>query len=303
MTQVVCAVDPIAKTADRAPFKAADDRPSPTRLRSSQPSKLSADLLSCRRLPSPRHGTLMIVNGFSREADLLMRSGVEAANHLGAHLLSLSYSPYRINGIAGPVEEKAARRLLQIEGERFEALTSSVRGGRTWLPSTRAMLPSISALAWWADLVMLNADELGEGAGAWRRLSAIAQTLTIPTLVRPVGVERASFDSVVLVSEASAASKESIRRALPLILKAHHVKILASDGSGDVLKSGLLARGLKPSSVEMQRTRSVQQAEEMLRNEVGQVVVHGGALARRLSRPFRDLGRAPLTEYRSILLV
>ena len=301
MTQVVSAADLVA--TDGAPCKAADDGSSPVGLRSAKPSKLSADLMSCRRLPSPRHGTLMIVNGVSREAEPLMRSGVEAANHLGAHLLSLSYSPYRINGIADPVEEKAERRLLEVEGERFEALSSSVRGGRTWVPSTRAMLPSISALAWWADLVMLNADELGEGAGAWRRLSDIAHTLKTPTLVRPVGVERASLDSVVLVSEASTASQETIRRALPLILKAHHVKILASDRSGDVLKSGLLARGLKASSVEVQRTRPVQQAREILTNEVGHVVVYGRAFGRHPGLPFGDLGRAPLTEHRSILLV
>ncbi len=244
----------------------------------------------------------MIVGGLSREAEPLMRCGVQLANHLGAHLLSLSYSPYGVDP-AGSIEERAARRLLDVEGERFEALSSSVRGGRTWLPSTRAMLPSISAVAWWADLVMLNADELGEGAGAWRRLSAMARALTMPILVRPVGVETADFDSVVLVNEAGAASQDSIRRALPLILRARRVRILASDGSGDILKSGLLARGLKASSVEIRRTGPVHQAEEILSGEAGHVVVYGGALERRLGRPFGALGRASMTEYRSVLLV
>ena len=245
----------------------------------------------------------MIVNGLTEEAEPLMRAGVEVANRLGAHLLCLSYSPYTGGGVAGSAEGKAARRLLEIEGERFEALSASVRGGRTWLSSVRAMLPSLSPLSWWADLLMLNADELGGGQGAWRRLRALSDTLKTPILVRPVGEETPDCDSVFLVSEASAESQESIRRALPLILKARHVQILTNDGSGDILKSGLLVRGVKASCIDIERTGAFQRAETILGHEAGHVVVHGGALAHRLRFAFCDLRRVPVTRYQSALLV
>ncbi len=306
MTQVDPAADRVAKIAAQPASAASSrlfhDRPSSAGTTGARPARLS-DLLCSPRLASPRLGTLMIVNGLTEEAEALMRSGVEVANRLGAHLLCLSYSPYTCSGVAGSAEDRAARRLLEVEGERFEALSASVRGGRTWLSSSRAMLPSMTALSWWADLVMLNADEFGEGEGAWRRLGALSDALTTPILVRPVAGETPGFDSIVLVSEASTASQESIRRALPLILKAHHVKILARDGSGDILKSGLLARGLKASSIEIERTGAVQRAQKILSDEAGHVVVHGGALAHRLNFAFGVRRRAPVTRFQSALLI
>ena len=306
MTQGDPAADRVARIAGR-PAPAASSRPVHDKLSSARPmggrSTELADLLCSRRLASPRLGTLMIVNGLTEEAEPLMRAGVEMANRLGAHLLCLSYSPYAGGGVAGSAEGRAARRLLEIEGERFEALSASVRGGRTWLSSMSPMLPSLSTLSWWADLLMLNADELGEGQGAWRRLGALSDALTTPILLRPAGAETPDCDSVFLVSEASADSQESIRRALPLILKARHVHILTSDGSGDILKSGLLARGMKASCIEIERTGALQRAETILGHEPGHVVVHGSALAHRLRFALSDLRRGHVTSYQSALLV
>ena len=246
----------------------------------------------------------MIVAGLTEEAEPLMRAGVEMANRLGAHLLCLSYSPYADSGLAGSAERRAARRLLEAEGERFRDLSAAVRGGGTWLSSLRAMPPSLSALSWWADLLMLNADELGADQGAWRRrLGQLSEALTTPILVRPVGGETPDCDSVVLVSEASARSQQSIRRVLPLILKARHVQILTNDGSGDLLKSGLLARGMKAACIEIERTGALQRAEAILGHEAGRVVVHGGALAHRLGFALGALRRPPVTRYQSALLV
>ncbi len=232
-----------------------------------------------------------------------MRAGVEVANRLGAHLLCLSYSPYTGGEAAGSAEERAARRLLEVDGEKFEAVSASVRGGRTWLSSARAMLPSLSALSWWADLLMLNADELGGEQGAWKRLSVLSHALNTPILVRPTGGEAPECDSFVLVSEASAVSQESIRRALPLILKARHVLILTNDRSGDILRSGLLARGMKASCLEVERTGALGQAETILGREAGHVVVHGGAVARNAGFAFSAHRRPPVTRCQSALLV
>ena len=306
MTQLGPATGRVAKTAAQ-PVPVTSSRPSYDRLSSAGTtdarSSHFSDLLCSRRLASPRLGTLMIVNGLTAEAEPLMRAGVEVANRLGAHLLCLSYSPYACGGLAGSIEGRAARRLLEIEGELFDSLSAAVREGGTWISSTRAMLPSLSALSWWADLLMLNADELGGGQGAWRRLGALADALSTPILVRPVGEEMLDCDSVFLVSEASAASQESIRRALPLILKAHHVQILTNDGSGDVLRSGLLARGLRASCIEIERTRALQRATTVLSHEAGRLVVHGGALTQSLGFTRGALRRAPVTRNHSALLV
>ncbi len=306
MTQVHAVADRAAKTAARpapaASSRLVHERPSAAGRPGARAAKFS-DLLGSRPLTSPRLGTVMIVTGLTGEAEVLMRAGVEVANRLGAHLLCLSYSPYTGAEAAGSAERRAVRRLLEVDGERFEALSDPVRGGRTWLSSARALLPSLAALSWWADLLMLNADELGGGQGAWKRLSVLSHALKTPILVRPLGRVTPDCDSFVLVSEASAQSQESIRRALPLILKARHVLIVTNDRSGDILKSGLLARGMKTSCIEIERAGALEQAKSILGRETGHVVVHGGALAQGLNSPFGAFRRPPVTRYQSALLV
>ena len=297
-----CVARSAARSAPAASSKLFHDGPPSAGRTGAGAAKLS-DLLCSRPLASPRLGTLMIVNGLTEEAEPLMRAGVEVANRLGAHLLCLSYSPYAGGETAGSAERRAVRRLLESDGERFEAVSASVRGGRTWLSSARALLPSLSTLSWWADLLMLNADELGEGQGAWRRLSVLSHALKTPILVRPAGGETPECDSVVLVSEASAVSQESIRRALPLVLKARHVLILTNDRSGDILKSGLLARGMKASCLEIERTGALERAETILAHEAGHVVVHGGAFAKRVRFAFGAHRRPTVAEHQSALLV
>ena len=87
-----------------------------------------------------------------------------------------------------------------------------------------------------------------------------------------------------------------------MILKARHVRILTNDGSGDILKSGLVARGMQAPSIEIERSGAFQRVETILA-EKGHVVVHGGALTHRVGLAVGAFRRPPVTRYQSALLV
>jgi len=216
------------------------------------PLSLPEALLALRPA-TPRLASVLVHAGLSSRSDRRVLAAAELANTFGARLIGVSTPAARpLTSSASGIENAAIERLLETSGDRFVALSATVRGGFHWERVDASPVAALSAFGWAADLILVDHEEPDPGQ-AWTEMDELLGGSGRPVLIRAEDRPLSAFDHIIVVWDESAACRRATLAALPFLGRAEAITLLApprrrrrerEEQLLEDARRGLLARGL-----------------------------------------------------------
>ncbi len=211
----------------------------------------------------PRYGSVLVHAGGGPHGEGLIRDAAFIANAFGASLIGVS-TPCTGAADLSATQQEAADVLIEAAGEQFRAATSQVHAGALWRRALAEPWTALSALAWAADLLILD---LAEATGG-RELTDLMTCTGRAVLVRTRCSRRMALRRALIVWDASAACRRAVAAAMPLLGRVGEIMVLpTSIGASrdaakalDELEQGLALRNLP---VQISHGRSMDPAESL----------------------------------------
>jgi nucleotide-binding universal stress UspA family protein len=209
----------------------------------------SLDRCTVRQEVIMAYKTLLVQAQASDQADARIKLAVDVAAMFDAKVIGLAAegfypmvttgSPIADGAVIQAVRERIAADLPMAE-QRFRSLTPSVAAGIGWVTGYDYPASEMARHARGADLLIASRPPRGCGPDFAAPVAELVLTCGAPVLVTPTTGGTLEAENVVVAWKNTREARRALADAMPFLMRAHKVTVLAVSGDGeDIEKGGL----------------------------------------------------------------